>query len=138
LAPRTFLHPHDGRFTVRSTLHHEIEVADDSATLYLSGVLGASDAFILARACGELPARVNTLRLDLHGLTHMEEDAMTAIRGVLRYWRESRGGSFRLSLASERIIATYGEGRFADSSLGLRNALPHVIEATPSLTAMYL
>ena len=121
-----------------TTLHHAIEVADDSATLYLSGSLCAEDAFTLRRVCGELPARVITLRLDLHGIEHMEEDAMTAIRGVLRYWRESRGGSFRLSLASERIVATYAEGKMADSSLGLRQALPHVVDATPALTAMYL
>jgi ABC-type transporter Mla MlaB component len=119
-----------------SALHSEIEVADDSATLYLSGELRADDAFALRAACSELPARVHTLRLDLHGVTQMRDDAMGAVRAVLRYWRESRGGSFRLSLASERIVATYGEGRFATSSL--RNAPPHVVEATPALTAMYL
>ena len=120
------------------SLHHELEVADDSATLYLSGTLSAEDAFALGRACSELPANVHTLRLDLHGIETMEDDAMAAIRAVLRYWRESRNGSFRLSLASDRIVATYGEGRFADSSFGLRNAPPHVVEATPALTAMYL
>lgn len=119
-------------------LHHEIEVADDTATLYLSGTLSAGDEFALGRACGDLPARVRTLRLDLHGVTRLTDDAMCAIRGVLRYWRESRGGSFRLSLSSDRIVATYGEGSFADSSLGLRTALPHVVEATPARTAMYL
>ena len=119
-------------------LHHEIEVADDSATLYLSGALCESDAFTLARVCGELPSRVTTLRLDLHGIDDMADDAMSAIRGVLRYWRESRGGSFRLSLASERIVATYAEGAFTNPGLGLRSALPHIAEATPALTAMYL
>ena len=120
------------------TLHYEIEVADDAATLYLSGALCARDAFTLSRVCAHLPPRVTTLRLDLHGVADMAEDAMSAIRVVLRYWRESRGGSFRLSLASERIVATYGEGAFANPALGLRTALPHVVEATPALTAMYL
>lgn len=119
-------------------LHHEIEVADDSATLYLSGALRAGDGPVLHCACGGLPSRVTTLRLDLHGVTHMEADAMVAIRGVLRYWRESRGGSFRLSLASERIIATYGEGKFADSFPGSRNVIERTDDAVPSLTAMYL
>lgn len=119
-------------------LHHEIEVADDSATLYLSGTLQAMDALALASACRDLPSRVTTLRLDLHGVSVMADDATTAIRSVLRYWRESRGGSFRLSLASERIVATYGEGSFANPNLGLRNALPHVVEATPALTGMFL
>jgi ABC-type transporter Mla MlaB component len=120
-----------------SALHSEIEVAEDSATLYLSGELCAEDAFSLSGVCSQLPARVHTLRLDLHGVTHMREDAMGAVRAVLRYWRESRGGSFRLSLASERIVATYGEGRFATAS-SLRTAPPHVVDATPALTAMYL
>jgi len=120
-----------------SALHSEIEVADDSATLYLSGELCAEDAFTLSGVCSKLPANVNTLRLDMHGVTQMSDDAMGAIRVVLRYWRESRGGSFRLSLASERIVATYGEGRFA-SAASLRNAPPHVVDATPALTAMYL
>lgn len=120
-----------------STLHSELEVADDSATMYLSGELSADDALALSRACSALPMRVNTLRLDLHGVTEMRDDAMGAIRSVLRYWRESRGGSFRLSLVSERIVATYGEGRFASTS-SLRNAPAHVVEATPALTAMYL
>ncbi len=121
-----------------NTLRHEIEVADDSATIYLSGKLAEKDAFMLGRACGELPPRVSTLRLDLHGISDMDAGAMGAIRGVLRYWRESRGGSFRLSLSSDCIIATYGEGAFANPSVGLRSAMPHVVDATPALTAMYL
>lgn len=123
---------------MKTSLHHEIEVADDSATLYLTGALCTADAFALARACADLPARVHTLRLDLHGITQVEEDGMGAIRAVLRYWRESRGGSFRLSLASDRIVATYGEGRFANSHFGLRSAPPRIVEASPALTAMYL
>jgi len=119
-------------------MHHELEVADDCATLYLSGALAANDDVTLAAACGVLPSRVTTLRLDLHGVDDMSDDAMSAVRGVLRYWRESRGGSFRLSLASERIVATYAEGPFAHAGLGLRSALPHVVEAVPSLTGMYL
>ena len=119
-------------------LHHEIEVADDCATLYLVGILASGDAPRLATACSGLPSRVRTLRLDLHGVDDVDEAALAAIRSVLRYWRESRGGSFRLSLASEKIVATYAEGRFSEGSLGLRNAPPHIIEAGPALTGMYL
>jgi len=60
------------------------------------------------------------------------------VRNVLRYWRESRGGSIRLSLASDRIVATYGEGSFATTAPTLRNAPAHVVEATAAMTAMYL
>ena len=107
-----------------SRLHHEIEVADDAATLYLSGVLTAGDAFTLSRVCSELPARVLTLRLELRGSATVEDDAMQAVRGVLRYWRESRGGSFRLSFATDCIVATYSEGRFAAAVLCRRPAVP--------------
>ncbi|MDB4913100.1 MAG: hypothetical protein JWM95_744 [Gemmatimonadetes bacterium] len=119
-------------------LHHEIEVADDCATLYLVGALASADATRLAAACGGLPSKVRTLRLDLHGVDDVDEAALSAIRSVLRYWRESRGGSFRLSLASERIVATYAEGRFSEGSLGLRNVPPGATEAGPALTGMYL
>ena len=119
-------------------LHQEIEVADDCATLYLTGALRASDHAALTTACNRLPAHVGTLRLDLHGVDDVDDDALVAIRGVLRHWRESRGGSFRLSLASERIVATYAEGRFAEGTLGLRDAPPHVVEAGPALMGTYL
>ena len=118
--------------------HHEIEVADDCATLYLSGRLRAADHGALTAACGILPRHVATLRLDLHGVDDVDDEALVAVRAVLRYWRESRGGSFRLSLASERIVATYAEGRFTEGTLGLRDALPHVVEAGPALMGMYL
>lgn len=120
------------------SLHHEIEVADDCATLYLFGALRAGDHALLATACDALPAQVRTLRLDLHGIDDIDDAALVAVRAVLRYWRASRGGSFRLSLASERIVATYAEGRFTEGVLGLRDAPPHVVEAGAALTGMYL
>jgi ABC-type transporter Mla MlaB component len=119
-------------------LHHEIEVADDCATLYLSGALGAGDHAPLTAACDGLPSHVRTLRLDLHGIDEVDDAALVAVRAVLRYWRASRGGSFRLSLASERIVATYAEGHFTEGVLGLRDAPPHVVEAGPALMGMYL
>lgn len=115
-----------------SSLRYEIEVADDAATLYLSGTLAAGDAFTLSRVCGELPKRVLTLRLDLHGVAIVEDDAMQAVRGVLRYWRESRGGSFRLSFATDRIVVTYGEGRFADVALLRRSATSRLAMLSPA------
>ena len=119
-------------------LLHAIEVADDCATLYLSGALRAGDHAVLTVACDGLPDHVRTLRLDLHGIDDVDDDALVAVRAVLRYWRASRGGSFRLSIASERIVATYAEGRFTEGVLGLRDAPPHVVEAGPALTGMYL
>ena len=84
-----------------------------SATLYLSGVLSASDAFPMRRLCMEIPASVQLLRLDLHGVTSLEEGAMNTVRAVVRYWRETRKGSFRLCFATEHIVATICEGAVA-------------------------
>lgn len=119
-------------------LHHQLEVADDCATLYLSGALRACDDTLLTTACGALPPTVSTLRLDMHGVEELDESALAAVRAVLRYWRESRNGSFRLSLASECIIATYSESAFTASGLGLRAAPPHVVEVSPFLSGMYV
>ncbi len=124
--------------TVGSKMRFAIEVAGDTATMYVSGLLAATDAFALNRACSELPQHVRTLRLDLHGVADISDVAMIAVRAVLRYWRESRAGSFRLALASEHLVATYGEGVFALTPRNMRATLPHVVEATPAQTAMYL
>ena len=121
-----------------NSLHHEIEIADDCATLYLSGTLRAADRVALEAACSSLPPHVGTLRLDLHGVNEVDDDALVAIRAVLRHWRESRGGSFRLSLASERIVATYAEGRFTDDNLRRRDASPRATETGSALMGTYL
>lgn len=124
--------------TVVSRMRYAIEVAGDTATVYITGQLAATDAFALNRACGELPERVSTLRLDLHGVHEITDLAMIAVRAVLRYWREARAGSFRLSLASEHLVATYAEGNLAMSQRSMRAALPHVAECSAAQTAMYL
>ena len=90
-----------------TTLQHSLEVGAGSATLYLAGTLSGSDAFALRRICREIPQRVFTLRLDLHGVTCLDEGAIDAIRSLVRYWRDTHGGGFRLSLASPHLVATY-------------------------------
>jgi len=92
---------------VTTGLQHSLEIGAGSATLYLSGTLAASDAFPLRRVCREIPEGVATLRLDLHAVTRLEEGAMDTIRSLVRFWRETRTGGFRLSFASEHLVATY-------------------------------
>ncbi len=116
---------------MHGNLNHSIEIADDAATLYLSGALRAEHAATLIPLCIVIPPRVTTLRIDLHGIANMADDGMDAIRAVLRFWRESRNGNFRLSVATERIVATHGEGRFATMHAP-------AAEAMPALTGMYL
>lgn len=124
--------------TVICTLNQSVEVAEDSATLYLSGTLVPEDEAMLRRVCAALPEAVTTLRLDLHGVSGLSGPAMDALRGVLKFWRESRGGSFRLTFATERIVATYSEGRFVDPALRRKRVMPAPPETQPALTAMYL
>ena len=90
-----------------TALRHSLEVSNGSATLYLAGRLAGSDAFPLRRVCREIPAHVTTLRLDLHGVTNFDQGAMDGIRSLVRFWRDTRRGGFRLSFASEHLVATY-------------------------------
>ena len=101
-----------------SKVRHSVEVGGDTATMYLSGRFGDGDEFLLNRLCNELPAQVRTIRLDMHALDGMGAEAITAVRSVLRYWRERRGGAFRLSLSSTFLVATYAEGMSGPLSVG--------------------
>src|SRR5436190_7449 len=80
------------------------ELSARLATLYLSGRLAGCDAFFLCGVCRDIPLPVRTLRLDLHAVTALDEGAMDAIRALVRYWRETRNGNFRLAFATERAI----------------------------------
>jgi ABC-type transporter Mla MlaB component len=91
---------------VTTGLHHSLEIGAGSATLYLAGTLAGSDAFRLRRVCREIPEAVATLRLDLHAVARLDDGAMDTIRSLVRFWRETRSGGFRLSFASEHLVAT--------------------------------
>jgi hypothetical protein len=81
---------------------------------------------------------VRTLRLDLHGVAHVNDMAMIAVRAVLRYWREARAGSFRLSLTSEHLRATYAEGACVQTTRPSQSNAAIVTQGTPAQTAMFL
>ncbi|MEO6525864.1 MAG: hypothetical protein ABIP93_04510 [Gemmatimonadaceae bacterium] len=125
---------------------HALEVSDGSATLYLSGTLSSADAFPLRRVCREIPAHVRTLRLDLHGVTNLDQGAMETVRAVVRYWRHSRGGGFRLSVATPHLVATVTRhDALAPVRVPVRVLpVPSVSRATPdvapsaALTGMFL
>lgn len=117
-----------------TAMRHSLEIGAGSATLYLAGTLAGSDAFALRRICREIPEQVTTLRLDLHAVTKLESGAMDTIRSLVRFWRESRHGGFRLSFASEHLVATYvdageSEGERVIDRIGGRKA---------ALTGMFL
>jgi ABC-type transporter Mla MlaB component len=111
-------------------------VSDSSATLYLSGRLAGSDAFPLRGVCRDIPVQVRTLRLDLHGVTALDEGAMDAIRALVRYWRETRNGNFRLAFACEHDVASMVvEQERAPSAAG---QLDQFIGRSAALTGMFL
>ena len=89
-----------------TSVQHSLEISAESATLYLAGTLGGADAFPLRRVCREIPRDVVMLRLDLHAVTRLDDGAMDAVRSVVRYWRHTRRGGFRVSFASEHLVAT--------------------------------
>ena len=116
-------------------LLHALEVSDGSATLYLSGRLAGRDAFFLRGVCRDIPLPVRTLRLDLHAVTALDEGAMDTIRALVRYWRETRNGNFRLAFATEHAIERIIEQESAPTS---ETRVEHVIGRWAALTGMFL
>jgi hypothetical protein len=123
---------------VTTRLQHALEVSDGSATLYLTGVLASSDAFALRGVCIAIPDGVRTLRLDLHAITRLEEGGMDAVRAIVRYWRETRQGSFRLSVSSPHVVATISDNPDVVARiLPADGALSHMGDRA-ALTGMFL
>ena len=116
-------------------LLHALEVSDGSATLYLSGRLGGTDAFLLRGVCRDIPLSVRTLRLDLHGVTTLEDGAMDTVRAVVRYWRDTRNGSFRLAFATEHVVATVVERETGFATSARPNQF---VDHSAALTGMFL
>lgn len=117
-----------------SRLLHALEVSDSSATLYLSGRLAGFDAFSLRGVCRDIPIRVRTLRLDLHGVTALDEGAMDAIRALVRYWRETRNGDFRLAFACDHDVVSMVEQESGPPAA----RLDQLIGRSAALTGMFL
>jgi len=117
---------------VTTALQHSLEISERSATLYLAGALVGADAFPLRRLCRDIPQGVSTLRLDLHGVTALDDGAMHTIRSLLRYWRESRGGGFRLSFTSEHLVATRVDAGASE------RMIDRIDDGKAALTGMFL
>ena len=120
-------------------LLHALEVSEGSATLYLSGRLAGSDAFPLRGVCRDIPGHVRILRLDLHGVTALDEGAMDTIRALVRYWREARNGDFRLAFACEHDIANVGEAEPESTPAPtMARRIDQLIGRSAALTGMFL
>jgi hypothetical protein len=88
-----------------------VQVSDETATLVLSGTVSLSDVSSMRLACREIPARVRTLRLNLGDVDGLDAQVMDAVRGVVRDWRASREGDFRLDLTTPHLVARMEERR---------------------------
>jgi hypothetical protein len=82
-----------------------VEVSDETATFVLSGTVSLSDVTSMRLACRAIPARVRTLRLHLGAVDGLDAHVMDAVRGVVRDWRASREGDFRLDLTTPHLVA---------------------------------
>jgi hypothetical protein len=105
----------------------QVEMVGETATLYVSGTLGRDNTGTLVLLCTAMPARIRTLRLDLHALGQLSADAVAAVRGLLAHWRENRQGDFKLN--TSHLMATLREAGVAAPSYeasvrpGLNDAL---------------
>jgi hypothetical protein len=82
-----------------------VEVSGETATFVLSGTVSPSDVTSIRLACQAIPPRVRTLRLNLGDVDGMDTHVMDAVRGVVRDWRASREGDFRLDLTTPHLVA---------------------------------
>ena len=86
-------------------MDYQMELSGETATLYVTGALGHEHVDTLIHACRATPAR--TLRVDLHGLGALSADAISAVRELLHFWRDTRRGDFRLT--TSHMVATVHE-----------------------------
>ena len=78
---------------------------------------------------------MRTLRLDLHGVTALDEGAMDTIRALVRYWRETRNGNFRLAFATRARRRDVVEPRARPSD---QSRIDQLIGRSAALTGMFL
>ena len=90
-----------------------VEVNGETATFVLSGTVSPSDVSSMRLACKAIPARIRTLRLNLGDVDGLDAQVMDAVRGVVRDFRASREGDFRLDLTTPHLVARMEERRDA-------------------------
>lgn len=86
------------------SLNYQLELIGDTATLYLLGGVCYRHVAPLLTTCSTIPAHVRTLRVDLHALGQLSAEATGVVRLLLRHWRDTRRGEFRLS--TSHMLAT--------------------------------
>jgi ABC-type transporter Mla MlaB component len=118
-------------------LNYQLELIGDTATLYLLGGLGYQHVASLFATCATIPSHIRTLRLDLHGIGQLSAEATGAVRLLLRHWRETRNGEFRLS--TSHMLATLTDVSAASTAGGGdHRARWSVAAANEALVGTYL
>ena len=114
-------------------MRYQLEVAGESAAIYVSGSLDTGSAETLLEVCRSLPVSIRTLRLDLRSIGAMSACATDAVRRLLSEWRTTRRGEFRLS--TSHLVATC-----SDDGPPLGGVTPAMSARIPShaLVATYL
>ncbi len=84
---------------------HSIDVTDATATVTLANTVSTRDVTAIRRHCRAIPDRVQTLQLDLGGVTRFEGRVLQAVRGVVRDWRRMRRAECRLEFRSPMLVA---------------------------------
>ena len=75
---------------------YQIELAGESATVYLFEPIALADDSSLVAHCRDLPRHIRILRVDARGLGTMTAGGMRAVRALFAAWRERREGTFAL------------------------------------------
>jgi ABC-type transporter Mla MlaB component len=91
---------------MRDPMPFQLELAGESATLYLHGRLDHGSHTAMLKACAALPLSVRTLRLDLRAIRVMTADVTSVVRLLLTQWRDSGRGEFRLSTSHLMAVCT--------------------------------
>lgn len=91
---------------MRSHMPFQLELAGESATLYLHGRLDDGSHSAMMTACAALPLSVRTLRLDLRAIRVMTAEVTSVVRLLLTQWRDSGRGEFRLSTSHLMAVCT--------------------------------
>jgi ABC-type transporter Mla MlaB component len=73
-----------------------IEAHAQAATVHLHGDLTVAGALRALDACRTLPMRVQTLIVDLRGVTAIDAQGLATLHHLLRRWRDGRGGTIRV------------------------------------------
>lgn len=73
--------------------HFTIEAHSSAATLYMTGAVSVPGLLAAMRRCEELPPSVWLLRVDLSGVSPLDQGTQGVLRHALRRWRDSRSGA---------------------------------------------